>query len=456
MARSQPLPLASLLQPTPYQSLQTGQWVKLICGASYQDMPTIRRLAMLYALAGVDCVDVAADVAVVMAARQGLADAQALAQRWARNESLASTHDLEAPAIQHYLSPDLPWLMVSLNDSEDPHFRKAHFDPSLCPSDCHRPCETLCPTQAIQFADASLGHAASPEPSGVIPNLCYGCGRCIAVCPVQNIVAQSHQARPEDFSAADLGLIDAVEIHTQAGRQREFAALWQRLAPWRNHLKLVSISCPDDPHIEAYLQDLYAIMAPLEIPLIWQTDGRPMSGDLGKGTTHATIRLAQKVLAANLPGYVQLAGGTNGYTASKLRELGLVGASSRTKVDHPDPSPMDSASIKNNHLQRRIAGIAYGSYARTLVMPILEKLEPTLPGLLASEQMQIAPRSGAMRPPKDAWGAADDRGRSQKSESISTIDSTDDLKVAIDQARQLVGALKAGGKAKTPGDVRNP
>ena len=264
------------------------------------------------------------------------------------------------------------------------------------------------------------------------------------------------QARPEDFSAADLGLIDAVEIHTQAGRQREFAALWQRLAPWRQHLKLVSISCPDDPHIAAYLQDLYAIMAPLEIPLIWQTDGRPMSGDLGKGTTHATIRLAQKVLAANLPGYVQLAGGTNGYTAAKLRELGLVGASSRAKVDNPDSSSIDSDPIKNNHPQWRIAGIAYGSYARTLVMPILEKLEPILPGLLEAKEVEIALPAEKMRYPEDTLDTTDDLGRSQKTASLSTIDLTDDLKVAIDQARQLVGALKADGEANAPGDVRTP
>ncbi len=456
MACFPPLSVVYDPKPTPHHSLQAGQWVKLICGASYHDMPTIRRLAMLYALAGVDCVDVAADMAVVAAVRQGLADAQALAQRWARNESLTSTHDLKTPSIQHYLSPDLPWLMVSLNDSEDPHFRKAYFEPSLCPPDCHRPCETLCPTQAIQFADSSTTHSESPDPSGVIPNLCYGCGRCMAVCPVQNIVAESHQARLEDFPAADLGLIDAVEIHTQAGRQREFAALWQRLEPWRRYLKLVSISCPDDPHIEAYLQDLYTIMAPLEIPLIWQTDGRPMSGDLGKGTTHATIRLAQKVLAANLPGYVQLAGGTNGYTAAKLRELGLVGAGGSTRSNDSIQLPTNSALITSNHPHRRIAGIAYGSYARTLVMPILEKLEPILPGLLESKKVEIASPLGKTSHPEDVLDKTDGLGQSPKSESISTIDSTDDLKVAINQARQLVGALKTGGETNASGDVKTP
>ena len=57
---------------------------------------------------------------------------------------------------------------------------------------------------------------------------------------------------------------------------------------------------------------------------MWQTDGRPMSGDIGKGTTHAAIRLAQKVLASDVSGYVQLAGGTNQYTALKLKALGLL------------------------------------------------------------------------------------------------------------------------------------
>lgn len=389
-------------------------------------MPTIRRLAMLYALAGVDCVDVAADVAVVAAARQGLTDALTLARRWG-TEGTSLLKKSANEGVQHYLSRDLPWLMVSLNDSEDPHFRKAFFDPDQCPPDCDRPCETLCPTKAIQFGET--------DQAGVIPSLCYGCGRCIAICPVQNIVAQSHQARPEDFSAAAINSIDAVEIHTQAGRQREFSALWQRLEPWWKQLKLISISCPDDPHIADYLWDLHKIIAPLAIPLIWQTDGRPMSGDLGKGTTHATIRLAQKVLGAKLPGYVQLAGGTNHYTALKLRELGLV----RPWTVKESEDPARTATTPQPPM---IAGIAYGSYARTLVMPILESLEPVLADLLESsteDNLGMGAATGENRVDKSGSFYT-----SSKSASISTIDSTSDLKAAIAQARQLVGALKSG------------
>lgn len=413
----------------PYRSLQAGQWVKLICGASYQDMPTIRRLAMVYALAGVDCVDVAADVAVVAAARRGLADAVTMAKRLEAQASQAvapwgSALPQSPPFLAHLLENDLPWLMVSLNDSEDPHFRKAFFDAVHCPPACPRPCETICPTAAIHFADRGQG--------GVIPNLCYGCGRCIAVCPVENIVAQSHLAQPEDFLPETLNQVDAVEIHTRVGRQREFAALWQRLEPWRAHIKLVSVSCPEDPHIVDYLRDLHRIMDPLTLPLIWQTDGRPMSGDLGKGTTHATLRLAQTVLAADLPGYVQLAGGTNAYTVPKLRELGLL------KGADPLRSPLTESFPTAPHPW--VAGIAYGSYARTLMMPLLETLEPYL-----EPWLQPWPQ----RPDSEPWGPHPAASKSQQpaapaAESLARLGGLDALVAAIDQAWQLVGAMKQG------------
>ena len=303
----------------PLRSLQTHQWVKLICGASYQDVITIRSLATLYTLAGVDCIDVAADPAVVSVARQGIAVAEALGS-------------------------DRPWLMISLNDSEDPHFRKASFDPAQCPPDCPRPCVGLCPTAAIQFPPEGVG--------GVIPELCYGCGRCLAICPIGQIIAQPHQTPPETLPREFWQQVDALEIHTQTGQLGDFQRLWQRLQPYLGGLKLISISCPDHDRVIPYLWDLYDTISPLPLPLIWQTDGRPMSGDLGKGTTHATLRLAQKILAAQLPGYVQLAGGTNGYTVTKMEQLGL-----RPSPDQPDCHP-------------RIAGVAYGSYARHLVMSL--------------------------------------------------------------------------------------
>jgi hypothetical protein len=157
--------------------------------------------------------------------------------------------------------------------------------------------------------------------------------------------------------------VDALEIHTQVGREDDFKRLWQNVQPWVHRLKLISISCPNHPDLIDYLSTLYKILSPLPCDLIWQTDGRPMSGDIGVGTTQASIKLAQKVVAADLPGFVQLAGGTNQSTVAKLRTLGLL-------------SPQLPASRNDSFSQSHgVGGVAYGSYARTLLSPILEQLE---------------------------------------------------------------------------------
>ncbi len=313
---------------SPLNSLKTGQWFKLICGASFQDLPAIRTLALIYTLAGADCIDVAADPAVIRAAREGINQAY----EWA---NLAQ--------VRGYRGNNQPWLMVSLNDGEDPHFRKAYFDETVCPPDCLRPCESLCPAQAIAH-------------SGIIEERCYGCGRCLPVCPYNLIETRSQIIRPTTIlSLITDEKIDAIEIHTHVGREKEFKQLWQQLAPGVKELKLVAISCPDGEGFIDYLRTLYELISPLPCELIWQTDGRPMSGDIGKGTTHAAIRLGQQVLGAGLPGAVQLAGGTNAHTVSKLKELGLWS--------------------NGSFVAPTVAGVAYGSYARKLLLPFLETLE---------------------------------------------------------------------------------
>ncbi|MEA5472092.1 circadian clock protein LdpA [Spirulina sp. 06S082] len=305
---------------SPLDSLKSGRWFKLICGASFQHLPAIRSLALAYTLAGVDCVDVAADPAVIEAAKEGFAIARQIAD--AANQG------------------NRPWLMVSLNDGEDPHFRKAEFDATQCPSDCPAPCEKVCPTDAIAFSEMV---------SGVIDARCYGCGRCLSACPENLIFARSRVSTPETILPLILQPeIDALEIHTQAGNFRHFQRLWKEIAPRSDRLKLLAISCPDSPDLLDYLASLYELISPLSCPLVWQTDGRPMSGDLGKSTTYPAIALAQKVLNSGLPGYIQLAGGTNQHTVSVLKKKGLLG---------------------------RVAGVAYGSYSRKQLTPLLDRLE---------------------------------------------------------------------------------
>ena len=141
-----------MIQSNPLHSLKEGSWFKLICGASYQHLPAIRSLALAYSLAGADCIDVAADLAVITAAQEGIN---------------AARKQLQCESV----SDSLPWLMVSINDGSDPHFRKAKFDVTQCPTDCPQPCANVCPADAINL-----------NLEGVIDSLCYGCGRCEPIC----------------------------------------------------------------------------------------------------------------------------------------------------------------------------------------------------------------------------------------------------------------------------------
>ncbi|HBE18389.1 MAG TPA: 4Fe-4S ferredoxin [Cyanobacteria bacterium UBA11149] len=383
----------------PLNSLREGHWFKLICGASYQHLPAIRNLALAYTLAGADCIDMAADTAVINAVKEAL-DVAAYLEEAAEAKGFRHSHH--------------PLLMVSINDGEDPHFRKAEFNPNLCPADCPRPCEKICPAQAIVFPESISGEyrgqgninreqssqtekrtktALLPTPHsslpvGVIDAKCYGCGRCVPICPYQLIYTRSVVTTPNAIAQIVLPSgVDAIEIHTKVGNFTDFTRLWRAIAPWSNQLKLLAISCPDGEGLIDYLHALYDLISPLPCPLIWQTDGRQMSGDISMGTTRAAVKLAQKVLAARLPGYVQLAGGTNDYTVKKLKELGLlqerVIGNEESRMGNGDKGDKGNKGDKGDkekifqlspYPTPHIAGVAYGSYARVLLSPILDKL----------------------------------------------------------------------------------
>ncbi len=346
-----------MVQSYPLHSLIKGSWFKLICGASYQHLPAVRSLAVAYSLAGADCIDVAADPAVIAAAIDGIKVAQKLSRK---NKAVANqknyacqlsslsskTYSLLSNSNEIAANTTSPWLMVSINDEEDPHFRKAQFDVTLCPQDCPQPCVQLCPAEAI---DLNKG--------GILDSLCYGCGRCLPICPQKLITTRSHVSNVKSVVSWVQSLkIDAIEIHTQVGHYEDFKRVWADLAPIAGQLKLLAISCTNAPDVLNYLRSLYELITPLSCPLIWQTDGRSMSGDIGKGTTHAAIAFAQKVLRAKLPGYVQLAGGTNNYTVDKLKHNKLL--------------RQQKSSLSNS-----VSGVAYGSYARAILAPVLNQLE---------------------------------------------------------------------------------
>ena len=97
-------------------------------------------------------------------------------------------------------------------------------------------------------------------------------------------------------------------------------------------LDKISISCglnqsfkkaqePED--LLKALWERYEILNELDIPLIWQLDGRPMSGDLAPTTSRDTVKLFEKIGSDLPPGLIQLAGGTNEKTHEFLNSNNL-------------------------------------------------------------------------------------------------------------------------------------
>ena len=318
--------------------------MKWIGGASNQDLAAIEDLAGLYSLAGVHCLDLAADPAVVAAARRGIA--------WAEARGAAR-----------------PWVMVSLSDGADPHFRKAWFDPARCPSDCLRPCERVCPALAIPAlgpqpgAISRFSGARDGAVSGVLEERCYGCGRCLPACPL-GLIEERDQLLPAAAVAPLLADLrpDAIELHTRIGRPGAFAARLDQVRSAGIPLRRLAVSLglevdrapfPSEARgsgagVDRLVDELWNRFAQVRaagFAPLWQLDGRPMSGDVGAGTAHAAVGLLARLGGLIPPGPVQLAGGTNDRTLALL--------------------------ARQPALAARVAGVGFGSVARRRLQPLL-------------------------------------------------------------------------------------
>ena len=94
--------------------LNSGSCFKMICGAGNEDAPYVKKLALIYTLAGAKILDISANVDVVKHAKEGIDLAFEYAQ----------THNIEIG--------ERPYIMVSIGMPGDHHVRKSYIDPFKC------------------------------------------------------------------------------------------------------------------------------------------------------------------------------------------------------------------------------------------------------------------------------------------------------------------------------------
>lgn len=254
---------------------------KLICGAGNKNLNEIFNLASVYAVAGCDMIDVAADIAVVKTVKTALLEYN--------------------PKVQ---------ICVSVGVSDDIHLCKVGIDNSKCLL-CGQ-CVKVCNRNAINVTDSVLNYDESN---------CIGCGKCINACP-QSALSYKNANKPLDeiLSPEILSSIDCIELHIGSENIEEINKYWNFIN--KNFNGLLSI-CTNRAHLgDKILIDLLKNMLAKRksYSTVIQADGNPMSG--GKDDFNSTLQaiaVAQLFINEKLPAYIIVSGGTNSKSAELAR-----------------------------------------------------------------------------------------------------------------------------------------
>jgi len=304
--------------------LAQGRYFKLVCGAGNEDAEEVRRLTIVYVLAGANGLDISATPEVVKSCVAGIERAYEL-----------------APLLDKKITIR-PFITVSVGMSGDHHVRKAYIVDEWV--ECGT-CIPVCPTDAI------------PKDYSIIRSLCIGCGNCEAACPPKVVaVRYEHNAKelaeilPQCLSIG----AENIELHAAVADTDSIMEEWKTVsdAQPNNYISM----CLDRLHLSnTHLID--RIKQAKEIAgdrLIIQADGVPMSG--GEDDFNTTLQAIAIVDIINkdliqkdkkfkkLP--MLLSGGTNG----KTKEL---------------------ANLCDIHF----GGVSIGTHARKIVKEFVENVK---------------------------------------------------------------------------------
>lgn len=293
--------------------LEKGQFFKIVCGAGNEDPVEVRRLSMIYTLAGASAIDISANEEIVKSAVEGIMNAVRLAPELGIKIGIR------------------PFICVSVGIRGDPHIRKARIVQDLC--ELCGLCKDACEQGAIQ------------ESISVIEQKCIGCGKCAEICLSGAIEFYDKRVELDKILPKCLEIgAEMIELHAVTDDDAAVMNDWKIINALNpdNYISMcLDRSLLSDRHLINRIQDGYEITGE---KLIIQADGAPMSGGSDDyNTTLQAIAISDIVQKSGIPVKILTSGGTN----SKSRELA------------------DLCGVK-------IHGVSIGTFARKLVRQYIE------------------------------------------------------------------------------------
>lgn len=316
-----------------------NQYFKMICGAGNEDTEEVRRLAMIYTLAGAKGLDISTTPEVVKAAMEGIDKAYDISEKLGVDIGIR------------------PYIMVSVGMPGDHHVRKAFIHEDLCVQ-CGLCVAPICPTEAIEPIEIKVENAF------VITEKCIGCGACSSVCPVMDCITYSHNEKElEELLPLCIELgAENIELHAAVAETDVILKEWETVI--KSNPNGHNSMCLDRLHIGNFnMKDRIEKALEMTKPglMILQADGYPMSG--GYNDYNTTLQAVSTADVVNKSFNMRLNKKEKQLQYKRRRQINVLlsGGTNSLTAD---------LAVQSNV---RFQGVAIGTYARNLVYKYIKE-----------------------------------------------------------------------------------
>lgn len=265
--------------------LESRKCFKVVCGAGNEDPDDVKRLSMIYTIAGAAIIDVSARPEIVDAAKEGINIAK------------------EKSRIKYD-----PFINVSVGIKGDPHVRKASIDGEKCTS-CGL-CVDHCKQNAIKKNSLVIDQKK-----------CIGCGSCNDVCKSGAINFTHSKINLDEVLPLCIERgAENIELHAATDDDQSVFDDWEYINSILTD-NFVSM-CLDRSKLsdDCLVHRMEYARSISGDRLIIQADGAPMSGGIDSfNSTLQAVSIADLVNKSKIPVNVLISGGTNSRTVKLAR-----------------------------------------------------------------------------------------------------------------------------------------